>query len=128
MNTFISLAFLAASLINLAPMVGLRPDQLSRLYGVQIADADVQLLMQHRALLFGIVGGWLLAAVFVPSLRTAAAAAGLVSMGGFVVQSWLSGTSNPLLLRIAWIDCAAFVLLLTGAAMHLFVAASSTEA
>lgn len=115
MRTVITLCFVVAGLINLAPIVGIRgADTLQRLYGVSAASGDLSLLLQHRAVLFGIIGGLLLAAAFQPNLRLAAALAGLVSMLSFTALAFsIEGVGAPLL-RIAWIDVAASAVLVLG--------------
>ena len=60
MRALIALCFVVAGLINLAPIIGLRgADTLYRLYGVRTASGDLSLLLQHRAVLFGIIGSLL---------------------------------------------------------------------
>ncbi len=115
MRIVIALCFVVAGLINLAPIVGLRgADTLHRLYGVADLSGDLSLLLQHRAVLFGIVGGLLLAAAFQPNLRLAAALAGLVSMLSFTALAFSASGIGALLLRIAWIDVAASAVLVLG--------------
>jgi hypothetical protein len=60
--------------------------------------------MRHRAVLFGIVGGLLLAAAFHPPLRSIGIAAGLVSMLSFVLVALAIGGYNDELRRLVWID------------------------
>jgi hypothetical protein len=67
----IRLAFAAAGVIHLLPMAGLldRP-LLERAYGIQLGEGqDVVILMQHRALLFGLLAAACLLAVSMPSSR-----------------------------------------------------------
>lgn len=100
--------FAVVALVNLAPLVGvLSAARLEALYGVSVASADLEILLRHRAVLFGIVGGLLLAATVRPALRSLAAAAGLVSMLSFVVVTWLVGGYGEALERIVFVDLAA---------------------
>lgn len=104
--------FLLAGLINLVPIVGVAGlPQLQRLYSLATLDPDLLLLLRHRAVLLGLVGALMVAAVFRPELRWAAAAVGLVSMGSFVVLIFAAASQNPSLVKIAWIDVAALVIL-----------------
>ena len=73
--------------------------------------------MRHRAILFGIVGGLLLAAAFHPALRTAAVAAGLTSMLSFVVIAMLQGGANPQIDRVVWVDVVASAALIAAAVL-----------
>ena len=51
-------------LVNLLPVSGvLSANRLQALYGVAIEDVNFLVLMRHRAVLFGIVGGLLVASV-----------------------------------------------------------------
>ncbi|PCJ72001.1 MAG: phosphopantetheine adenylyltransferase [Rhodobiaceae bacterium] len=97
--------FLIAALINLLPVFGIMGvPQLEKAYGVSLPGPDLAILMRHRALLFGIVGGLLAAAAFMPSLRVAAFSAGMLSMVSFVILQALEGGSNAALTRLAYVD------------------------
>lgn len=75
-----------AAIINLLPLVGaLSAGKLERLYGLTITDPNLEILLRHRAILFGIVGALLIAAIFKSEWRTPAIAAGLVSMVTFII-------------------------------------------
>ncbi len=112
-SKLVTAGFLITGFINLLPLIGvIGASQLQRLYQVSITDADLALLMQHRALLLGIVGGLLAAAAFRPELRLAGAVAGLVSMTGYLLLIVLGSTSNASLIKVAWFDVAAVLVLL----------------
>jgi hypothetical protein len=107
---------LVAAVVNLAPVVGvLSNERLRALYGVPVDDPNLAVLLRHRAVLFGIVGGLLVASAIWPGLRGVAAAAGLVSMLSFVALVFLVAGAGPELVRIARIDVAASVALLAAA-------------
>ncbi len=98
----------AVGVIHLIPVVGVLSEQrLESLYGVTIDGGDLLILMRHRAVLFGIVGGLLLAAVWRRSLLGVAATAGLVSMLSFVAVAWLQGGTNAALDRVVRVDLVA---------------------
>ena len=93
------------AVIHLLPLYGLLgAGALTALYGVDFADPSLQVLMRHRAVLFGIVGALLVLAAFRPAYQTVAAAAGFVSMLSFVAIAWLVGDVSPVLRRIAVVD------------------------
>ncbi len=103
----VAVLFIVVGLINLMPVAGvLSGELLARAYGIDAPHGDLEILMRHRALLFGIVGGLLLAAAFRRHLRFSAIVAGLVSMMGFVVLAWQTGGYGPELTRIVAIDVA----------------------
>ena len=86
------LLVLIAAAINLAPVTGaFAPERMSALYGVNLDDPNLEILMRHRAVLFGIVGGLLVATVFRPALRTLAYIVGFASMLSFLVVAWSVG-------------------------------------
>ena len=122
MNYLIAFLFIVAGLINFAPITGVFADQLDKLYQIGDISTDVELLMRHRAILFGIVGAIILAAAFVPGLRLAATIAGLVSMLSFIALVFAGENSNPNLIQIAWIDVGATLALLLGFILHLAAA------
>ena len=103
-----------AGVIHLLPLPGvLGARQLTRLYGVAADDADVGILLQHRAVLFGLLGVLLIAAAFRDELRAVALIAGLVSTVSFLVIAWSVGGYNPQVARVVAADVVAVLLLLT---------------
>ena len=75
--------------------------------------------MRHRALLFGILGGFIIYSAFRSQLRTPALTLGLISMLGFVFIAWQTGGYNELVQRVIFIDIAALFGLLLAAILHL---------
>ncbi len=103
---------LVAAAINLAPALGaFSVERMSALYGIPIEGADLELLMRHRALLFGIVGSLLTVAAWRRSLRPLAAAVGFASMLSFVAIAGLVGDVNEALQRVVLIDVVGIVAL-----------------
>jgi len=62
-------------------------DQLHRLYGLAFDDPNLSILMRHREILFGLLGGLIIYAAFRNDLRIIALVAGLVSAGSFALLS-----------------------------------------
>ena len=105
------------ALIHLPPLLGvLGAARMEVAYGVQIADPNLAVLMRHRAVLFGLVGAFMLAAVFMPPLRASALLISLLSAGSFVLLAWSSEGLNASLGRVALVDVAAVVFSLAGLA------------
>jgi len=103
-------------LIHLLPVTGaLGAPQLQRLYGVSVGDPNLLVLMQHRAVLFAIVGGLLLAAAFKPAWRTLAIAVGVLSVGSFLLIAWSVGGYGAPIRKIVWIDAVALGMLVVAA-------------
>jgi len=116
MNVAGRIALVVAGLIHLLPLPGvLGGDTLARLYGVVGLSPDLELLLRHRALLFGLLGGLLIAAVWRPDWQALAIVAGLISTLAFLL---LVGDPRELaapLLRVWWADVIAVLALLLAA-------------
>lgn len=108
MRHFISALYALAGLILVTPLVGvLGAERLQSLYQVALDGPDLLLLMRHRAVLFGVVGGLLLVAAFRPALRAVAATVGLVSAGSFLLLALPLHELNAALQRVFWADVVA---------------------
>lgn len=116
MSALSTVLLLVVGLVNFLPVVGVvSAARLQSLYGVVVEDPNLLILMRHRAVLFGIVGGVILASGFFVSLRPLALAAGLSSMVSFVLLAWQTGTHNAELRRVVRIDVVASLALVTSA-------------
>jgi hypothetical protein len=105
MEPAISLTLVISGLINFLPIVGIfGSEKLDSLYGITIKDADLLILMRHRAILFGLIGTFMLASTWVKDWQIPAMSIGLVSMLSFVGISQSTGTSNVSIKRIEVID------------------------
>ena len=119
MNKIITFLYIVVGVINFVPVLGVMGAYpLDKLYEVGVLNDDVRLLMQHRAALFGIVGGFILFAAFVPGYRPAATVAAYVSMGSFVLLWLNSSLSNVALQKIFWVDIVAIGLLTAGVVLE----------
>lgn len=97
------MALLAVGLVHLLPVSGvLGAGRLNALYGVDSADPNLLLLLRHRAVLFGLIGGGLIMAAFVPDLRIFAALVALISMLSFIALAGADRT--PQIVRVIQID------------------------
>lgn len=113
MRWLATVGILIAGVINFLPAAGvISAERMQAAYGIGIADPNLAILLRHRAVLFGIVGGLLLVAAFHPPLRAAAYVAGFVSMLSFVVIVWLVGGANAELRRVLVIDWVGIAALL----------------
>jgi hypothetical protein len=115
MRYAVSAMLLIVAVIHLLPLSGvLGADQLARLYGISFAEPNMAILMRHRAVLFGLLGAFLAAAAFIPSLQPAAFMAGFVSVGSFLLIAWLVGDYNAEIGRVFTADLVAAVCLVLG--------------
>ena len=116
-----TLLVLIAAAINLAPGIGaVSSERMAAFYGVDLGDANLQILMRHRAVLFGVVGGLLLVAAFHPPLSTVAYAVGFSSMLSFLVIAWLVGGYGPEIRRVVLLDAVGIAALAAAALVHAF--------
>lgn len=113
MKHITTVALLIAAVIHLLPLAGvLGAAKLSSLYGIDIANPDLVILMRHRAVLFGLLGAYMLYAVFAPQHRAVALVAGLVSVVSFLALAHGAGSYNASIGRVVvadWIALAALV-------------------
>ena len=120
-ETFITLAFLIAGLINFLPVVGvLGESRLAKLYGRPFRDADLLVLMRHRALLFGLIGGFMLTSIAVPAWRLPAGVLGLISMIGYIAIAAQQAHGSASLQRIALVDWVGLALLVPALLLMVF--------
>ena len=113
---FATIAFVLAGLVNLYPLIGvLGAESLQSLYGVPTKNADVLLLLRHRAVLFGLLGVLLIYAAFRPAWRRIALIAGLTSMVTFLFLALPLGGRSRALQQVFWVDLLAIVVLVAGA-------------
>ena len=92
MERTVMLLLMIAGIIHLLPVPGvLGPEQLTALYGVPVNGTDLEILMRHRAVLFGLLGAFLVYAAFRPSLQWLAMGAGMVSAASFLLIAWWVG-------------------------------------
>ena len=117
MRYLVMISLCVAAVIHLLPLMGvLGGDRLQSLYGVAIDGPDLQILMRHRAVLFGLLGTFLLVAAFVPALQPTALAVGLVSVLAFLLLAWTTEGYNASIARVVMVDVIALVALLIGTA------------
>jgi hypothetical protein len=121
MRFIVPSVLLAVGVIHLLPFVGvLSALRLESLYGIRVTDPSVELLLRHRAVLFGLLGVFLTGAAFRPALYPAALAAGLASVVSFLLLAWSIGHVSTSLTTVVRVDLAAAVLLIVGVAAYAF--------
>ncbi|WP_339858739.1 phosphopantetheine adenylyltransferase [Pseudohongiella acticola] len=100
-------------IIHLLPVSGvLGVERLAALYGVSLGDPNIEILMRHRAILFGLLGLFLVYAAFQASLQNLAIVAGLVSVVSFIAIAWSVGEYNESVRRVVIADIIAIVALM----------------
>lgn len=120
MTSVIQGGLIVAAVIHLLPVMGvLGVKRLESMYGVELAGPDLVILMRHRAVLFGLLGVFLLLAVFQSTWRSPALVAGLISVVAFLALAWTAEGYNGAIRRVVVADLVALVALLAAGAAHL---------
>ena len=115
MRYLVSAMLVIVGIIHLLPLSGvLSESRLTVLYGIPFDEPNLEILMRHRAVLFGLVGALLIAAAFRPALRTVAFSAGLASVISFLYLAWTVGGYNAQLGRVYVADIIALACLVIG--------------
>lgn len=109
------IALLVSAIIHLLPVPGVTGTAaLGKLHGIEVVDANTSILLQHRALLFGMLAILMLLAIAMPKLRVTVLAAGLFSAASFVVVALWVGGYNAAIARVVTADVVVSVLLAAG--------------
>lgn len=122
METIFRVCLFIAGVINFAPsLLAFLPKKLAASYGIQIPNVNYELLLRHRAVLFGIVGGIMIYSAISQKYYSLAVGIGLISMVSFVVLLMLvDGKVNAELMKVMWIDVAGIAILLFGFLLYQF--------
>ena len=125
MKLLVSLTLVFVALLHALPLAGvLGAARLSALYGVDARDPALELLLRHRAVLFGLLAAFLAWAAWQPALRGLGLIAGLVSVASFLVLALPAGPLAPALATVVKLDVAALILLLAAGIVHLLATPS----
>ena len=121
MNELYLVLLFIVGVINFLPVVGvLSLNKVNQSYSLEIHDVNTQILLRHRAVLFGLVGGFIILSVFEPQYQVVAIVFALVSMLSFLIICKLVGNPNASLTKIAKIDIVGLILLCLAIAIKYF--------
>ena len=105
MNTLASVLLFVVGIINFLPVLGVASaDRLAHGYGIDLFGNDLVILMRHRALLFGVLGGFILYSVVYPVHQWPAMIMAGVAMVGYVYLMYTVGGYNAELGRVLMVD------------------------
>lgn len=124
MELFFRIRLFAAGVINFLPsMLAFMPSKITKSYQVEVIDNNYELLLRHRAMMFGLVGGLLIFASLSQKYYEVALFVGLFSMLGFVLLYCLIGKEkiNIALRKVMWIDVFTSIILILSALGHYFL-------
>lgn len=103
-------------LINFLPVIGMfSAHNMETAYGISLADNNLIILMRHRALLFGVLGGFILSSAFITLYQGAAMIMAGVSMTGYVVLVLMVGGYNEEIIKVLFVDVFGILFLLIAA-------------
>ena len=122
MRHLVSTMLVIVAIIHLLPLSGvLGGERLAALYGLSFNDPNLAILMRHRAVLFGLLGLFLLFAAFRPQFQAIAFIAGFVSVVSFLWLAWSVGGYNTQVARVFTADIVALACLIIGFVAYLYV-------
>jgi len=105
MNKIVIALLVLVGLINFLPVIGvISASKIAQAYSVELVSNDLIILMRHRALLFGIVGGFVLYSIIAPQYQVVAMVMAAISMLGFLGLMWSVGGYNSSILKVAIVD------------------------
>ncbi len=115
MKHVVTAMFVIVAVIHLLPLSGvLGSERLASLYGLAFDEPNLEILMRHRAVLFGLLGAFLLVAALRPALQVFGFVAGFVSVVAFLWLTWSVGGANAQVARVVTADAVALACLLVG--------------
>ena len=122
MKIVISSILFILAVIHLLPVAGvLGSDSLTRLYGISVSDSNTQILLRHRAVLFAIIGLFLLLSVFKSEYQPIAICIGLISVASFLLLTWSIEGLNSEISRVVKVDWISLVLLLVAGVINILI-------
>ena len=122
MRYLVTAMLVVVAIIHLLPLSGvLGGERLAALYGLSFNDPNLAILMRHRAVLFGLLGLFLLFAAFRPQFQAIAFIAGFVSVVSFLWLAWSVGGYNAQIARVFTADIVALACLIIGFVAYLYL-------
>ena len=121
MRYLASAMLVVVAIIHLLPLSGvIGSERLASLYGMAFSEPNIAILMRHRAVLFGMLGLFLLFAALTPRFQVAAFVVGSVSVVSFLWLAYSVGGYNAAIGRVVTADIVALVCLVIGAAAYAY--------
>ena len=115
MKFLVSAMLVVVGVIHLLPLSGvLGSERLASLYGLEFNEPNLAILMRHRAVLFGLLGAFMIFAAFKPAYQTLAYVGGFISVVSFLCLAWSVGRYNEHVGRVFVADVLAVGCLVVG--------------
>ena len=126
MEKLIIALIVVAGLINFYPIVGiLSSEMLFNLYKIDSISNDLLILLKHRAILFGLLGGFIIYSAFKPELQIWGIILGLVSMVSFIIIALFTGSYGVGIQKIIIADVIALVSLVISLVLRFLIKSGS---
>lgn len=111
-----------AAIINIIPsLLVFFPQKISSSYGIEIPNINYELLLRHRAVLFGIIGGIMIYSAITKKYYFPSVTIGFISMVSFLIlYKMMDGEVNPELNKVMKVDIAGIIILLIGCIFYKF--------
>ena len=120
MRFVVPAVLLLVALIHALPVLGVvSAARVSSLYGIAVQDSNLEILMRHRAVLFGLLAAFLAYAAFHRHLHSLALIAAAVSVVAFLALAISVRNYNSALSTVVKADILALALLVIAAIVHL---------
>ncbi len=120
MRFVVPAVLLLVAAIHALPLLGvLGAARISGLYGIAVDDPNLEILMRHRAVLFGLLAAFLAYAAFHRALHGLALIGGAVSVVAFLALALSVGRYNAAIGTVVRVDVVALLLLALAAWAHL---------
>ena len=120
MRFVVPAVLLLVAAIHALPLLGvLGAARISGLYGIAVDDPNLEILMRHRAVLFGLLAAFLAYAAFHRPLHGLALIGGAVSVVAFLALALSVGRYNAAIGTVVRVDVVALLLLALAAWVHL---------
>lgn len=122
MELIFRISLFIAGVINVLPsLLAFLPEKIATSYGIEVPNYNYELLLRHRAVLFGIVGGLMIYSAISKKNYDLSVIVGMVSMVSFVILYLLSkGEINSELNKVFKADLVGIAVLLIGYLLYRF--------
>ena len=121
METVFRVCLFISGVINFMPsLLAFWSNKISSSYGIDIPNSNDELLLRHRAVMLGIIGGVMIFSAISKKYYSLSVSIGLISMVSFIILYALVGNINPELQKVMKIDIAGILILLIGYSLYRF--------
>lgn len=122
MESVFRVCLFITGIINILPsIIAFLPQKVESAYGVALPDANYELLIRHRAVLFGIIGGIMIWSALSKKSYDLSFIIGMISMTSFIlIYKVVAQPVQVELLKVVKIDIIGIFILLIGYLLYKF--------